>query len=99
MSPSPSPEQTQQVLEKLRKQIGGPKEDPSPPEQQGERKLEESQSDEVMLLRQWNGALIAEKLGLPGLQIEVERAVEQVETSIRKAKEAEAEKKSHPKSQ
>lgn len=49
---------------------------------------------EVMLLRGWNGKLIAERLGLPGLEVEIERAVEQVENSIGKPRsELEAEKK------
>lgn len=38
-----------------------------------------------MLLRAWNGKVIAERLGLPGLQVEIERAVEQVEGSIGKS--------------
>lgn len=39
-----------------------------------------------MLLHGWNGKLIAEKLALPGLQIEVERAVEQVQVGLNKDK-------------
>lgn len=38
--------------------------------------------EEVMLLRRWNGKLLAEKLGLPELEVEIERAVEQVEQSM-----------------
>lgn len=37
---------------------------------------------EVMLLRGWNGKLLAEESGLPEMEIEIERAVEQVEIAI-----------------
>lgn len=37
-----------------------------------------------MLLQGWNGKLLAERLKLPGLEIEIERAVEQVQDSIQK---------------
>ena len=40
--------------------------------------------EEVMLLQGWNGKLIAERLQLPGLEVEIERAVEQVQNSIEK---------------
>ncbi|KAI9671648.1 MAG: hypothetical protein M1831_003176 [Alyxoria varia] len=36
----------------------------------------------VMLLRGWNGKLIAERLKLPSLEVEIERAVEQVEKGL-----------------
>lgn len=38
-----------------------------------------------MLLKGWNGKLIAERLGLPGLEVEIERAVEQVEGQLDRA--------------
>jgi len=44
-------------------------------------------AEEVMLLRSWNGKLLAEKFELPEMEIEIERAVEQVEKSIRERKE------------
>lgn len=37
---------------------------------------------DVMLLKRWNGKLLAEKFNLPGMELEIERAVEQVERSI-----------------
>lgn len=37
---------------------------------------------DVALLRRWNGKLLAEKFHLPGMELEIERAVEQVEKSI-----------------
>ena len=43
-------------------------------------------TEDVMLLQGWNGKLIAERFELPEMEVEVERAVEQVEKSI-KAKE------------
>ncbi|KAF2870491.1 mitochondrial K+-H+ exchange-related-domain-containing protein [Massariosphaeria phaeospora] len=41
---------------------------------------------DVMVLQRWNGKLIAEQFQLPDMEVEIERAVEQVEKSI-KAKE------------
>jgi hypothetical protein len=43
-------------------------------------------TEDVMLLQGWNGKLLAERFRLPEMEIEIERAVEQVEGSI-KAKE------------
>lgn len=37
---------------------------------------------DVMLLKRWNGKLLAEKFQLPGMEIEIERAVEQVEKEL-----------------
>ena len=42
--------------------------------------------EDIMLLHGWNGKLIAERLGLPGLEVEIERAVEQVQASLNKDK-------------
>lgn len=43
-------------------------------------------TEDVMVLQRWNGKLIAERFKLPEMEVEIERAVEQVEQSI-KAKE------------
>jgi hypothetical protein len=43
-----------------------------------------SGKDEVMLLQRWNGKLIAEAFHLPQMEVEIERAVEQVESAIKK---------------
>nr|POE94422.1 uncharacterized protein c23h3.12c [Quercus suber] len=43
--------------------------------------------EEVMLLKTWNGKVIAEEFGLPEMEVEIERAVWQVERAIRKEKE------------
>ena len=45
---------------------------------------EQSQGDaeEVMVLQKWNGKLLAEAFELPEMEVEIERAVEQVEKSI-----------------
>lgn len=43
-------------------------------------------TEDVMVLQRWNGKLIAEQFKLPDMEVEIERAVEQVEQSI-KAKE------------
>ncbi|CAK4032148.1 Hypothetical predicted protein [Lecanosticta acicola] len=48
--------------------------------------------EEVMLLQRWNGKLLAEGFHLPEMEIEIERAVEQVEVAI-KSKEELAEEK------
>jgi len=49
--------------------------------------------EEVMLLQRWNGKLIAEDFALPEMEIEIERAVEQVEKAIRDREKLVAEKK------
>ncbi|EME47600.1 hypothetical protein DOTSEDRAFT_69519 [Dothistroma septosporum NZE10] len=38
--------------------------------------------EEVMLLQRWNGKLVAEEFHLPEMELEIERAVEQVELAI-----------------
>lgn len=43
--------------------------------------------EEVMVLQKWNGKLLAEAFELPEMEVEIERAVEQVEKSIKEAKE------------
>jgi hypothetical protein len=40
-------------------------------------------TEDVMVLQRWNGKLIAEQLHLPDMEVEIERAVEQVERSIK----------------
>jgi len=45
------------------------------------------QEEEIMLLRGWSGRVLAERLELPGLEIEIERAVEQVENALKKERE------------
>lgn len=42
--------------------------------------------EDVMVLQKWNGKLIAERFKLPEMEIEIERAVEQVEAAIEKDK-------------
>jgi hypothetical protein len=49
-------------------------------------------AEDVMVLQRWNGKLIAERFKLPDMEVEIERAVEQVENSI-KAKEELVEEK------
>lgn len=49
-------------------------------------------TEDVMLLQGWNGKLLAERFHLPEMEVEIERAVEQVENSI-KAKERLVEEK------
>ncbi|KAF2435931.1 hypothetical protein EJ08DRAFT_604105 [Tothia fuscella] len=51
-----------------------------------------SGKEDVMLLQRWNGKLLAERFKLPDMEVEIERAVEQVEKSL-KAKEELAEEK------
>lgn len=65
---------------------------PRPTREQAEQvaKVVEQQTnggtEDVMVLQRWNGKLIAEQFKLPDMEVEIERAVEQVEKSI-KAKE------------
>jgi hypothetical protein len=50
--------------------------------------------EDVMVLQRWNGKLIGERFRLPEMEIEIERAVEQVEKAIEKEKgELDEEKK------
>lgn len=42
--------------------------------------------EEIMVLQRWNGKLIAERFKLPEMEVEIERAVEQVEVAIEKEK-------------
>ena len=56
----------------------------------------ENGKGEAMLLQQWNGKLLAEGFNLPEMEIEIERAVEQVEKAIKEKKpegDLQAEKK------
>lgn len=39
-------------------------------------------ASDVMLLKRWNGKLLAERFNLPGMELEIERAVEQVQKNI-----------------
>jgi molecular chaperone DnaK (HSP70) len=48
--------------------------------------------EDVMVLQRWNGKLIAERFELPEMEVEIERAVEQVEQKIKSAKELKEEK-------
>ena len=43
-------------------------------------------NEDVMVLQRWNGKLIAEAFRLPEMEVEIERAVEQVEKAIEKEK-------------
>lgn len=49
-------------------------------------------SEDVMVLQRWNGKLIAEQFRLPDMEVEIERAVEQVEQSIKAREELVEEK-------
>ncbi|KAL1651668.1 hypothetical protein SLS61_005330 [Didymella pomorum] len=51
-----------------------------------------NESEDVMVLQRWNGKLIAEQFDLPDMEVEIERAVEQIEKAI-DAKEKIMEKK------
>lgn len=50
-------------------------------------------TEDVMLLQGWNGKLLAERFKLPEMEAEVERAVEQVEASIKAREELMEEKR------
>lgn len=50
-------------------------------------------AEDVMLLQRWNGKLLAERFHLPEMEVEIERAVEQVEKGIKAKAELEREKR------
>lgn len=50
-------------------------------------------SEDVMVLQRWNGKLIAEHFKLPEMEVEIERAVEQVEQAIKGREELLEEKR------
>ena len=71
---------------------------PTPAETEQVAKVVDSQTnggkEDVMVLQRWNGKLIAERFKLPEMEVEIERAVEQVETAVEKEKgELEEEKR------
>ena len=49
-------------------------------------------TEDVMVLQRWNGKLIAEEFHLPDMEVEIERAVEQVEGAIKAKDKLVAEK-------
>lgn len=49
--------------------------------------------EESLLLQQWNAKLVAEALEIPELQVELERAICQVEESLKAKEELEDEKR------
>jgi len=51
-----------------------------------------NETEDVMVLQRWNGKLIAEQFNLPDMEVEIERAVGQVESAI-KSKEERIEEK------
>jgi hypothetical protein len=76
------------------------RESPPPSEEESQKIAEgiESQiksgQEDVMLLQRWNGKLLAERFKLPDMEVEIERAVEQVEKAIKaKAESVQEEKK------
>jgi len=44
---------------------------------------DQNENGETMLLKRWNGKLIAESFKLPELEIEIARAVDQVEAMVK----------------
>ncbi|KAF2472934.1 uncharacterized protein BDR25DRAFT_219477 [Lindgomyces ingoldianus] len=71
---------------------------PRPTRQQAQevaRVVEQQTNDgteDVMVLQRWNGKLIAEQFKLPDMEVEIERAVEQVENAIKGKEELMEEK-------
>jgi len=72
---------------------------PLPTKQQAEEvanlvtKQTNGDTTDVMLLRRWNGKLLAERFKLPEMEVEIERAVEQVEAQVKAKEELLEEKK------
>lgn len=71
---------------------------PRPTEQQAEdvarvvHQQTNNETEDVMVLQRWNGKLIAEQFKLPDMEVEIERAVEQVEKGIKTKEELMEEK-------
>lgn len=71
---------------------------PRPTEQQAEEVAKvvhqqtNNETEDVMVLQRWNGKLIAEQFKLPDMEVEIERAVEQVEKGIKTKEELMEEK-------
>jgi hypothetical protein len=71
---------------------------PRPTQQQAQEvasvvhKQTNNESEDVMVLQRWNGKLIAERYNLPDMEVEIERAVGQVEQSIKSKEELMEEK-------
>ncbi|OAL03009.1 hypothetical protein IQ06DRAFT_292246 [Phaeosphaeriaceae sp. SRC1lsM3a] len=71
---------------------------PSPTQEQADEvagvvhKQTNNDTEDVMVLQRWNGKLIAEQFQLPEMEVEIERAVEQVQTSIKSKEELMEEK-------
>lgn len=71
---------------------------PSPTRKQAEevaeivRRQTNNETEDVMVLQNWNGKLLAERYHLPEMEIEIERAVEQVESTIKAKEEIREEK-------
>ncbi len=87
----PSKEEKQEVVTLISKQMNAPPTPTQPPYNTSDLPLSSKAPDggqEVMLLPRWNGKLIAERLRLPALEVEIERAVAQVEKAL-KAKQGE----------
>jgi len=49
--------------------------------------------EETMVLQRWNGKLLAERFKIPAMEVEIERAVEQVQKSLKAKKELNEEKR------
>lgn len=81
----PTSEQSKQFFQTFKKRLGA--ESSSTAAKGQSSNSTSAQAEEVMLLQSWNGKLIAEQLGLPGMQLEIERAVEQVEASLEKQRQ------------
>ncbi|KAB2573106.1 hypothetical protein BFW01_g9038 [Lasiodiplodia theobromae] len=57
------------------------------------RRQTNNETEDVMVLQKWNGKLLAERYHLPEMEVEIERAVEQVESSIKAKEELHEEKR------
>ncbi|KAH8725645.1 mitochondrial K+-H+ exchange-related-domain-containing protein [Phaeosphaeriaceae sp. PMI808] len=71
---------------------------PKPTEEQADKvagvvhQQTNNETEDVMVLQRWNGKLIAEQFQLPDMEVEIERAVEQVENSIKSKEKLKEEK-------
>ena len=90
---------TEAAMDKFVKQIDDEVENIKKDSRNG---MKVKEPNEQMLLSSSSGALIAERLGIPGIQMEIDRAVWQVERAIKAQQDKEIsnkEKTSHEKSE
>jgi len=73
-----APAPTQEQIEEVAKQVG---------------QRSNGGEEETLVLLRWNGKLLAERFKIPAMEVEIERAVEQVQRALKAKKELNEEKR------